>query len=90
MQFSMCVYSLDNNAICEYVIPGEFRGHGNAFHGRGGYGSRLAQLRMCVRVLLSMCRMREEMALQDFHDQGAIPLLVGESSLYSLSFDLGG
>ena len=29
-----------------------------------------------------MCRVREEVALQDLHDQGAIPLLVGESSLY--------
>ena len=67
-------------SVC--VTPGEFRGHGNAFHGHGGYRSRLAQLRMCVRALLSMCRVREEVALQDLHDQGAIPLLVGESSLY--------
>jgi hypothetical protein len=65
-----------------YKTDGEFRGHGNAFHGHGGYRSRLAQLRMCVRALLSMCRVREEVALQDLHDQGAIPLLVGESSLY--------
>lgn len=63
---------------------GEFRGHGNSFHGHGGHGSRLAQLRMCIRVLLSMCQVRDEVTMQDLHDQGAIPLLVGKLSTHIL------
>ena len=62
------------------VSSGQFRGHGNSFHGHGGHGSRLAQLRMCIRVLLSMCQVRDEVTMQDLHDQGAIPLLVGKLS----------
>ena len=61
------------------IVAGEFKGHGNAFHGRGGWGGSLAQLRMSVRALLSVCRTRDEVALQDLHDQGAIPLLIGQS-----------
>ena len=34
-----------------------------------------------MRVLLSVCCMRDEMALQDLHDQGAIPLLIGTAPL---------
>ena len=30
-----------------------------------------------MQVLLSVCRTRDEMALQDVHDQGAIPILIG-------------
>ncbi|CAI8001807.1 Cilia- and flagella-associated protein 69 [Geodia barretti] len=67
--------------------PSEFKGHGNAFHGRGGWGGSLAQLRMSVRALLSVCRTRDEVALQDLHDQGAIPLLIG--ILKSLSGTVG-
>ena len=60
------------------ILLGEFKGHGNSFHGHGGHGNSLAQLRMCMRVLLSVCRTRDEVVLQDLHDQGAIPLLVGQ------------
>ena len=74
---------------CVCVLSGEFKGHGNAFHGRGGWGGRLAQLRMGVHALLSVCRTRDEAALQDLHDQGAIPLLIGQSGfriLFLLKF----
>ena len=67
-----CTYNVD------HLTLGEFKGHGNAFHGHGGHGNRVAQLSMCVRALLSICRTRDELVLQDLHEQGAIPLLVGQ------------
>ena len=37
-----------------------------------------------MQVLLSVCRTRDEMALQDLHDQGAIPLLIGTAPLITV------
>ncbi len=62
-------------------LLGSFQGHGNSFHGVGGRGTRLAQLRHCLRLLLAMCSTGDEVVHQDLHEQGAIPILVGEGSL---------
>ena len=56
----------------------KFKGHGNSFHGVGGRGSKLAQLRLCLRLLLSVCSTGDEGVHLDLHEQGAIPVLVGE------------
>ena len=61
-----------------------FGGHGNSFHGTGGRDNKLSQLRYTLRLLLSMCGGGgggggggEEWILQDLHEQGAIPLIIG-------------
>lgn len=57
------------------LCAGKFKGHGNSFHGDGGRGNRLSQLRYSLRFLLSMCSGGNEVITQDLHEQGAIPLL---------------
>ena len=59
----------------------EFKGHGNSFHGEGGRGTKLSQLRYSLRLLLSMCSGGDDVIHQDLHEQGAIPLLLGELPL---------
>lgn len=59
--------------------PVEFKGHGNSFHGEGGRGNKVAQLRQCLRLLLSMCGSGDDAIIQDLHEQGAIPMLLSES-----------
>ena len=60
-----------------------FGGHGNSFHGTGGRDNKLSQLRYTLRLLLSVCGGGggggggEEWILQDLHEQGAIPLIIG-------------
>ena len=61
-----------------------FGGHGNSFHGTGGRDNKLSQLCYTLRLLLSVCGGGgggggggEEWILQDLHEQGAIPLIIG-------------
>ena len=59
-----------------------FGGHGNSFHGTGGRDNKLSQLRYTLCLLLSVCGGGgggggEEWILQDLHEQGAIPLIIG-------------
>ena len=62
--------------LCKCILcTGKFKGHGNSFHGDGGHGNRLSQLRYSLRFLLSMCSGGNEVITQDLHEQGAIPLL---------------
>ena len=60
-----------------------FVGHGNSFHGEGGRGSKVAQLRYCLRLLLSICNCGDDAILQDMHEQGAIPMMISKSD-YSI------
>lgn len=64
--------------LLEWCIKeqGDFKGHGNSFHGDGGRGNRLAQLRQTLRLLLSMCSRGEEVVTLDLHEQGGVPLLI--------------
>ena len=55
---------------------GDFGGHGNSFHGEGGRGSRMAQLRYVLRLILNMCMVGNDVIRQDFTDQGAISLFI--------------
>ena len=55
-----------------------FAGHGNSFHGEGSRGSKVAQLRYCLRLLLSICNCADDAILQDMHEQGAIPMLISK------------
>ena len=57
--------------------PVEFKGHGNSFHGEGGRGNKVAQLRQSLRLLLSMCGGGDDGVIEDLHEQGAIPMLLG-------------
>ena len=61
------------------VTPtGKYKGHGNGFHGMGGRGTKLSQLRYSLRLLLSMCSSGDDIIHTDLHEQGAIPLFLGE------------
>jgi len=52
----------------------------------GGRGSNLAQLRYCLRLLFSVCNSGDEVVHMDLHEQGAIPLLIGElyTNMYTM------
>ena len=67
-----------NNIIFSFIA--QFRGHGNSFHGEGGYGNKLAQLRYTLRLLLSMSSTKDDNILQDLNEQGIIPVLIGKSN----------
>ena len=56
--------------------------HGNSFHGDGGRGSKISQLRYSLRLLLSMCSTNNESVLQDLHEQGIIPLLISKLTIF--------
>ncbi len=56
----------------------KFKGHGNSFHGEGGRGNKVSQLRQSLRLLLSMCSSGDDAVIQDLHEQGAIPMLLSE------------
>lgn len=60
------------------VYPVEFKGHGNSFHGKGGRGSKISQLRQSLHLLLSMCSSADDGVIQDLHDQGAIPIMLSK------------
>lgn len=61
-----------------FSLPVQFKGHGNSFHGEGGRGTKVAQLRQSLRLLLSMCGSGDDAVIQDLHEQGAIPMLLSE------------
>lgn len=63
--------------LLEWCIRhGDFGGHGNSFHGEGGRGNRMAQLRYVLRLILNMCTAGNDVIRQDFTDQGAISLFI--------------
>ena len=70
---------------CDAGLLGSFTGFGNSFHGQGGQGTRVSQLRYSLRLLLSMSNTGDEALLQDLHEQGAIPALIGKGDPYSSS-----
>ena len=64
-----------------------FGGQGNSFHGRGGRGSKRAQMRHCLRLMRSVVSTEDEVVLQDMSDQGAINQLLGMSTILLLECD---
>lgn len=67
------------HTLSHFLSSGQFTGFGNSFHGQGGCGTRISQLRYSLRLLLSMSNTGDEALHQDLHEQGAIPVLIGES-----------
>ena len=66
-------------ALLKGIISTEkYKGHGNSFHGMGGRGTKLSQLRYSLRLLLSMCSSGDGIVHTDLHEQGATPLFLGE------------
>lgn len=47
----------------------DYNGFGNSFHGKGGRGTKRAQLKYCLRVIRSIVSTGSEHAIQDFTDQ---------------------
>nr|XP_056713070.1 cilia- and flagella-associated protein 69 [Euleptes europaea] len=54
-----------------------FVGQGNSFHGTGGRGNKLSQMRYCLRVLSPVVSLCDEAVNLDLCDQGAINQLLG-------------
>ncbi|XP_053108528.1 cilia- and flagella-associated protein 69-like isoform X2 [Hemicordylus capensis] len=54
-----------------------FFGQGNSFHGTGGRGNKLAQMRYCLRVLNPVVSLGDDAVNLDLCDQGAIHQLLG-------------
>ncbi|KAL7976545.1 hypothetical protein Chor_008494 [Crotalus horridus] len=50
---------------------------GNSFHGTGGRGTKLAQMRFCLRVLNPIVSLGDDVVNGDLCDQGAIHQLLG-------------
>lgn len=50
---------------------------GNSFHGTGGRGTKLAQMRFCLRVLNPIVSLGDDTVNLDLCDQGAIHQLLG-------------
>jgi len=76
--------STSQSIICFCIVAGDFGGHGNSFHGEGGRGNRMAQLRYVLRLILNMCTSSNDIIRQDFTDQGTISLLIGTLVLISV------
>ncbi|XP_009328866.1 PREDICTED: uncharacterized protein C7orf63 homolog [Pygoscelis adeliae] len=53
-----------------------FFGHGNSFHGTGGRGNKLAQMRYSLRVLRSVVSLYDDAVNLNLCDQGAISQLL--------------
>uniref|UniRef100_A0A8C0FM61 Cilia and flagella associated protein 69 n=1 Tax=Bubo bubo TaxID=30461 RepID=A0A8C0FM61_BUBBB len=53
-----------------------FFGQGNSFHGRGGRGNKLAQMRYSLRVLRSVVSLHDDAVNLNLCDQGAISQLL--------------
>ena len=70
-----------------FVSADGFGGQGNSFHGRGGRGSKRAQMRHCLRLMRSVVSTEDEVVLQDMSDQGAINQLLGMSAILILECD---
>ncbi|CAG5115816.1 unnamed protein product [Candidula unifasciata] len=64
--------------LLEWCVGSEdYSGQGNSFHGKGGRGSKRAQMHYCLRLLRSLMSTGDEQVLQDLADQGAINQLIG-------------
>ncbi|XP_026548027.1 cilia- and flagella-associated protein 69-like, partial [Notechis scutatus] len=59
------------------VSSDPFFTQGNSFHGTGGRGTKLAQMRFCLRVLNPVVSLGDDALNVDLCDQGAIHQLLG-------------
>ena len=72
----------DNTSTCFIYVHmrirlGVYGGYGNSFHGDGGRGTKLAQLRHSLHVLVSMVALQDSFILEELCDQGILPILTG-------------
>ncbi|XP_014795172.1 PREDICTED: cilia- and flagella-associated protein 69 [Calidris pugnax] len=58
------------------ICQAPFSGQGNSFHGTGGRGNKLAQMRYSLRVLRSVVSLYDEAVNLNLCDQGAISQLL--------------
>ncbi len=66
------------------IILDDYIGYGNSFHGKGGRGSKRAQLKYCLRVIRSIVSTSNEQAIQDLTDQGASTIILNILKKFSL------
>jgi hypothetical protein len=53
----------------------DYNGFGSSFHGKGGRGTKRAQLKYCLRIIRSIVSTGNEQAIQDFTDQDVLTTL---------------
>jgi len=63
-----------------------FFGQGNSFHGTGGRGNKLAQMRYSLRVLRSVVSLYDDAVNLNLCDQGAISQLLGKAQFVLVHF----
>lgn len=79
-------HTLSANENTLYVCSTDpFFGQGNSFHGTGGRGSKLAQMRYSLRVLKSVVSLYDDAVSLNLCDQGAISQLLGKASFLLLT-----
>lgn len=61
----------------------DYSGFGNAFHATGGYGSKKAHMRHCLRLLRSIVSTHDERVLNDLTEQGILGQLVSTLEEFS-------
>ncbi|CAI9736367.1 ciliaflagella69-likeassociated and flagella-associated 69-like [Octopus vulgaris] len=63
------------------ITKSNFKGHGNSYLGEGSRGTKVAQTRLCLRLIFNMIATREKEILREFVDQGIINLIVSMLAL---------
>ena len=62
------------------LFSGPYGGYGNSYYGKGGKGTRLAQLRHCLHLLVNMVSFEDAFIINELCEQGVIPILTGGRS----------
>lgn len=74
-------------SICCGCSTDPFFGRGHSFHGTGGRGNKLAQMRYSLRVLRSVVAVYNDAVSINLCDQGAISQLLGKAQFVLLFFN---
>lgn len=75
----MCIDAHVHVCTCVIVFSvANFGSDGNCFHGTGGRNTTHSQLLYALKVVMSIANLRDEWILQDLHEQGIVPLLLGK------------
>lgn len=81
----MNIHNLPKKILFYVCSADPFFGQGNSFHGTGGRGSKLAQMRYGLRVLKSVVSLYDDAVNLNLCDQGAISQLLGKARFLLLT-----
>jgi hypothetical protein len=81
--YSTCQGSTRLLIMLEWCLQdGPYGGYGNSYYGKGGKGTRLAQLRHCLHLLVNMVSFEDAFIINELCEQGVIPILTELLSRY--------